>query len=48
MKKVEEWSLSKNANEIRLEVMEFNILGQQFYDSIGFVNNSRIMAKQIS
>ena len=48
MSKIEEWSVSKGVNEIRLEVMEFNILGQQFYDSIGFVNSSRVMAKQIS
>ncbi|PCJ46782.1 MAG: hypothetical protein COA74_12830 [Gammaproteobacteria bacterium] len=41
-------SIRENGNEIRLEVMVFNILAQQFYDSIGFVNNSRIMSKQIT
>ena len=47
MQKVELWALESKADDIRLEVMEFNKNAQQFYDSSGYVTNSRILSKSI-
>ena len=47
MKEVEKWALDYGAAEVRLEVMEFNSNAQSFYDTIGYKNSSRIMAKKL-
>lgn len=48
MKKIEQWAIEAGADEIRLEVMEFNASAQDFYDSIGFEAQSRILSKSIA
>jgi ribosomal protein S18 acetylase RimI-like enzyme len=48
MKHIEKWAQSEGAEEIRLEVMEFNSNAQKFYDSIGFQTHSHILAKIIN
>lgn len=48
MQKIEQWALDAGADEIRLEVMEFNNNAQEFYDSIGYENQSRILYKSLA
>ncbi|UXI02614.1 GNAT family N-acetyltransferase [Photobacterium sp. TY1-4] len=45
MTAVERWAVANQADEMRLEVMEFNHQAQQFYDRQGFGTQSRIMSK---
>ena len=47
MQKIEQWALDAGADEIVLEVMQFNSNAQQFYDSIGYANQSHILSKSI-
>lgn len=47
MEAVELWSISEGVDEVRLEVMEFNDQAQEFYGSIGFQTQSRILSKSI-
>lgn len=45
MTAVEQWAVKNQADEMRLEVMEFNRQAQQFYAYQGFGTQSRIMSK---
>ncbi|EWH01482.1 GNAT family N-acetyltransferase [Halomonas sp. BC04] len=47
MAKAEEWAAKQGANEIRLEVMEFNQRAMSFYANDGYETQSRIMSKWI-
>ena len=47
MQACQTWASTHGAEEIRLEVMEFNHQAQHFYDSLGFQTQSRIMSKKI-
>ena len=44
---VEEWATAKTADEIRLEVFEFNDEAIEFYEAQLFKTQSRIMAKSL-
>jgi len=48
MQKTEQWALDSGADEIRLEVLAFNNDAHDFYDSIGFETQSRILSKSIA
>jgi ribosomal protein S18 acetylase RimI-like enzyme len=48
MKNAEQWAQSEDAAEIRLEVLEFNGHAQNFYNTIGFKTQSRILSKIIN
>ena len=47
MRKIEQWAMDNKADEIRLEVMEFNKGAHEFYDSLGFGVTSRILSKLV-
>ncbi|RLA40170.1 MAG: GNAT family N-acetyltransferase [Gammaproteobacteria bacterium] len=42
---IEKWTADCGADEVRLEVMEFNESAQLFYNDKGYTNSSRIMTK---
>jgi ribosomal protein S18 acetylase RimI-like enzyme len=48
MAKAEAWAADTGANEIRLEVMEFNQRALSFYVNDGYETQSRIMSKRIA
>lgn len=48
MNKCNDWAISCEASEVRLEVMEFNAKAQNFYTGLGFKTQSRIMSNVIS
>jgi len=48
MSTIEKWASDCGAEEVRLEVMEFNENAQSFYNNKGYVDSSRIMAKIIA
>jgi len=45
MSAIEKWTADCGADEVRLEVMEFNENAQLFYNNKGYFNSSRIMTK---
>jgi len=47
MQQCQTWAIESGAEEMRLEVMEFNHSAQQFYDNLGFHTQSRIMSKRV-
>lgn len=48
MSAIEKWTADCGADEIRLEVMEFNKNAKLFYNSKGYINSSQIMTKVIA
>jgi ribosomal protein S18 acetylase RimI-like enzyme len=45
---VELWAIGECVDEMRLEVMAFNNGAQQFYDTLGFETQSRILSKKLN
>lgn len=45
---VELWAIGECVDEVRLEVMAFNHGAQQFYDTLGFETQSRILSKTLN
>lgn len=45
MQATEKWLLAHDVDEIRLEVLEMNAPARQFYNSQGFINQSRQLSK---
>ena len=44
----QQWALTQEATEIRLEVMEFNEQALRFYHRLGFTRQSSIMSKHLA
>ncbi|KUI99715.1 GNAT family N-acetyltransferase [Vibrio sp. MEBiC08052] len=48
MSACERWAKSQGAEQIRLEVMAFNQSAQQFYQQLGFQDQSHIMCRHLN